>query len=351
MFLPATLTESAIKIPGGITVDGGLVDLYNTTFPTNMPINVTANGGTIKSEGGAVTVKGDVNVASGASLALTGNQNVTYNGAFNANGATITNSNSAAIYFQGPSAGNLAMTQTAGTIYAQGAVEGNLTMTQTAGTIYAQGAVEGDVTVTKSGGSFFLGSGFSNSTVNVTQSGSYTGLYTGNTAPVFDEFNITTTGGEIYFQPQSTTTMIDVPGTINFGSIGQNIYVFGPVGNKGMKMKMVGTTTAKFAVGLNNTRPATLHLKSGTDITVKYFDIGGVGTAPGPGEVVIESGAKVTATSRVYVGCSTGAPTMLANHRLDIYGELDASNVSVIPQYDQPRGEVVLHEGGLMKAK
>ena len=312
MFLPATLTESKINIPGGITVDGGLVDLYNTVFPASMPITVTSNGGTIKAEGGAVTVKGNVNVASGAALALTGSQNVTYSGAFNANGATITHSNSATTYFKCKSAGPL--------------------------------------DISKSAGSVYLGSGFSNSVVNITQTGGNCGLYTEATAPIFDNLNINATGGTIYILPQSTSALIDVPGTVNLGNSAKNVYVYGPANNMGIKVKVTGKS-AQFGPVCNTTNPGTVYLKSGTDVTVTDFACGNVVSKPAQGHMIVENGAKVTITSRFMAGYWAGVPDTVATHRIDIYGEVDATDKTAYLTLDAVRSETHLYDGGVFKLK
>jgi len=329
MFLPATLTESAINIPGGITVDGGLVDFYNTVFPSTMPVFVTANGGTFKSEGGAVTVKGDVNVASGAALAMTGNQNVTYSGAFNANGAAITHSNSATTYFTGTSSGNL-------------------DITQTAGTVQLQNKVEGTMAVTKSGGDLYLRTGFSNDTVNVTQTGGNFRFYTEATSPVFDTLNVNATAGTIYIQPQSTSALIDVPGTINLGNSARNVYVYGPANNKGIKIKVVGKA-GQFGPVCTTNGPGTVYLKSGTDLTATDFGCGNVVSKPARGYMVIEDGAKVTVTSRYMGGYWAGIPDTPTTHRVDIYGEVDASGKTAYLTLDAIRAETYLHDGGVFK--
>ena len=311
---PEAIAESQFDIPGGITLDGGSMDLYSSTFSTNVPFYVTANGGNFIAGSGATTIKGDVNVASGASLALTGDKNVTFNGAVNAVGAAITHSSSATTYFKGPSAGTLDITKSAGNVY--------------------------------------LGSGFSNSVVNITQTGGNCGLYTEATAPIFETFNIATTGGETHFQPQSTSTMIDVPGTINISQPSGITYVYGPEGNKGMAAKMNGAVT-KVVVGTTTSRPGFLHLKSGTDLTVSGdFSTGGNASKPSRGEIVIESGAKVKVTGRLINAYYAGEPDAVERHRMDIYGELDASTSgSSWVTMDAPRGEMYLHAGGVLKVK
>jgi hypothetical protein len=70
MFLPVQMAEAHFNIPGGITLDGGLIDHYQNAYPASVPFHVTANGGTFQSGGGASTVKGDVSVASGATLSI-----------------------------------------------------------------------------------------------------------------------------------------------------------------------------------------------------------------------------------------------------------------------------------------
>ena len=294
-----------------------------------MPFYVTANGGTFQSGGGASTVKGDVTVASGATLALIGDKNVTYSGAFNANGAAITHSNSATTYFTGTSSGNL-------------------DITQTAGTVQLQNKVEGTMAVTKSGGDLYLRTGFSNDTVNVTQTGGNFRFYTEASAPVFDTLNVNATGGTIYIQPQSTSALIDVPGTINLGNSARNVYVYGPANNKGIKIKVVGKS-GQFGPVCTTNGPGTVYLKSGTDLTATDFGCGNVVSKPARGYMVIEDGAKVTVTSRFMGGYWASVPDTPTTHRVDIYGEVDATGKTAYLTLDAVRAETYLHDGGVFK--
>ncbi len=329
MFLPVQMTEAMFNVPGGITLDGGLIDHYQNTYPANMPFYVTANGGTFQSGGGASTVKGDVTVASGATLALTGDKNVTYSGAFNANGAAITHSNSATTYFTGTSSGNL-------------------DITQTAGTVQLQNKVEGTMAVTKSGGDLYLRTGFSNDTVNVTQTGGNFRFYTEATSPVFDTLNVNATAGTIYIQPQSTSALIDVPGTINLGNSARNVYVYGPANNKGIKIKVVGKA-GQFGPVCTTNDPGTVYLKSGTELTATDFGCGNVVSKPARGYMVIEDGAKVTVTSRYMGGYWANVPDTPTTHRVDIYGEVDATGKTAYLTLDAVRAETYLHDGGVFK--
>lgn len=334
MFLPVQMSETNLKIPGGITLDGGLIDHYQNTYPTNVPFHVTANGGTFQSGGGASTVKGTVSVASGAALALAGDQNVTYSGAFNANGAAVTHSSSAATYFTGTS-------------------EGNLDITQTAGTVYLQNKVGGTVTVTKSAGAAYVGSGFSNSTVSVVHTGGSSGFYTQTAAPIFDSANFNITSGAFDIRPQAAG-ILDVGGTVNIDQSAGDAYVYGPnVNNEyGMALKLVGSV-ASMSIGLNSSRPGTLKLKEGSDISTKCLYLGDKGGSASRGRVIIDSGAKVTIRSGgdVRNGHWHTAPATVSTHAIDIAGELDCSVGTVYNPMDTPRAEMYLREGGVLKAK
>ena len=332
MFLPVQMTEDKFNLPGGITLDGGLVDHYQNAYPASVPFYVTANGGTMQSGGGASTVKGDVTVASGATLALIGDKNVTYSGAFNANGAAITHSNSATTYFTGTSAGNL-------------------DITQTAGTVQLQNKVQGTVSVTKSAGDLYLRTGFSNDTVNVTQTGGNFRFYTEASAPEFDTLNINATAGTLYIQPQSTSALLDVPGTINLGNSARNVYVYGPANNKGIKVKVVGMS-GQFGPVCDTNNPGTVYLKSGTDLSASDFACGNVVSKPARGHMIIEEGAKVTVRSRFMTGYWAGVPDNGPNtQRIDIYGEVDASAGTAYLTLDGVRAETYLHDGGVFKLK
>ena len=345
MFLPVQMTEAMFDIPGGITLDGGTIDHYQNTYPTNMPFFVTANGGKFQSGGGASTVKGDVTVASGATLAMTGDQNVTYAGAFDAAGATVANSCTKATYFNGTSSG-LAITQSAGTNYLQNVVSGDLAITQTAGINYLKSVVSGDVTVTKSAGDSYLRSGFSGTDVNFTQTGGNGGFYIDNgTAFVLDTLTFSASGGSLYGWTYNTDAEADVTGTVDFGSTaGANFFVLGSAGAKGLAIKAVGNTK-QFGAGHSSARPGALRLKSGTNLTVSDLCTGCVST-PSRGQLVVESGATVTA-SRFINGYYAGVPAEVSTHRTDIYGTVTATGNGYITM-DAPRGEVYIHEGGVL---
>ena len=316
---PEAIAESQFDIPGGITLDGGTMDLYSSTFSTNVPFYITANGGKFIAGSGATTIKGNVNVASGASLALTGDKNVTFSGAFNANGATVTHSSSATTYFRGASpSGNLAITQTAGNCY--------------------------------------LDSGFSNGTVNVTQSGGNSGLYiTGNDAPVFSKLNFSITGGDMHFRPQVSKVYevgdisIDSPDSIG------NIYVYGPagtVGDYGIAAKMTGKMYHLAVGGADGS--ATLRIKSGSDFSVQAIQTGAQGSSKAlRGRLIVENGAKVTirgSNNGLRNGRRGTAPDVASTHVIEIAGEVDSSARDVYVLDSAPRGEMYLNEGGVLKA-
>ena len=330
---PEVLTEAQLTIPDGITLDGGLLHVYKTTYPAAVPFFVTANGATFQAGSGASTIKGDVTIASGAAFSLTGDQNITFSGAFNANGAAITHSGSAATYFTGTSSGNLDITQTAGTVQLQNKVDGTVTLTKSAGTAY-------------------VGSGFSNSTVSVVQTGGTSGFNTQTDAPTFGSANFNVTGGTWQFVVNGTAGALDFPGVININQSSDITYVFGPEGNKGVAVQMKGSI-AKLVVGTTSTRPGFLHLKSGTDLSVSGdFSTGGNASKPSRGEIVVESGAKVKVTGRLINAYWAGEPDAVEQHRMDIYGELDASGSgSSWVTMDAPRGEMYLHDGGVLKVK
>jgi len=330
---PEVLTEAQLTIPDGITLDGGLLHVYKTTYPAAVPFFVTANGATFQAGSGASTIKGDVTIASGAAFSLTGDQNITFSGAFNANGAAITHSGSAATYFTGTSSGNLDITQTAGTVQLQNKVDGTVTLTKSAGTAY-------------------IGSGFSNSTVSVVQTGGTSGFNTQTDAPTFDSANFNVTGGTWQFVVNGTAGVLDFPGVININQSSDITYVFGPEGNKGVAVQMKGSI-AKLVVGTTSTRPGFLHLKSGTDLSVSGdFSTGGNASKPSRGEIVVESGTKVKVTGRLINAYWAGEPDAVEQHRMDIYGELDASGSgSSWVTMDAPRGEMYLHDGGVLKVK
>ena len=288
---PEDVAESQIDIPGGITLDGGTLHGYASTYPATMPLHVAENGGTLNAASGTTVLKGALSVDAGGALNCIGSDS---------------------FVFRGP--------------------------------------IQDGLTFNVSAGSYYLGSGSSGGTVNFVKPSGTCGFSTEAVAPAFDTVNFNVADGTCQFIVNGTSGILDVPGTININQAAGDTYVFGPAGNAGIKLKMVGTAL-RFCAGVPSDRPGLVHFKSGTDLTVTDFGTGGNNKSPAQGVIVIESGAKVTSTSRVLGGYWNTAPSKVANHVIDIYGELDASAATVSVQYDSPRSEIILREGGLLKAK
>ena len=115
------------------------------------------------------------------------------------------------------------------------------------------------------------------------------------------------TAGTIYIQPQSTSALVDVPGTIALGESARNVYVYGPANNKGIKIKVTGKS-AQFGPVCDTTNPGTVYLKSGTDLNATDFACGNVVSKPARGHMIIEEGAKVTVRNRFMNAYWSGVP-------------------------------------------
>ena len=330
---PEAISESQFDIPGGITLDGGILHAYSSTYPATIPFFVTAKGGNVNAASGTANIKGPLNVSEGATLKLNGGNTVNYSGGASGEGVINT---------------------TEGTHNFSGSFDGPSFLVQGGNTYLASGFdAQSDIDVTHSAGGFFLKEGTKAKKINVTHTGGSFGFMTGSgTGPQFDEINITSTGGAIDIRPQAAG-MIDVQGDFVVNQSAGNVYAYGPNTNSdyGVALKMSGSV-ANVSVGLNSSRPGTLELKEGSDLTAKEFWTGNGGSGPLAGRVIIDHGAKVTVTTdSLRNGHWSGTPGSLAVHKMEISGELDAPSAILYNTYDAPRGEVHLKEGGLLRVK
>ena len=325
---PEAMAESQLDIPGGITFDGGILHGYNSTYPATVPLHVTEKGGTLNAASATGTFKGPLDVASGGTLTFNGGNTTTLNGAVTNNGAIAV---------------------TAGTVNFYGPYVGN-EPTISGGQIRMEAQFDTAPSLTQDAGVFYFGSGFSAPTANFTQVSGTWGFSFGATAPQFETLNLTAAAGPCNIMPQNAG-ILDVPGTVNINQATGNTYVFGPGTNTeyGVALKMVGSVNL-LGVGVADNRSGTLKLKEGSDLTTSNLFIGDNASGPSAGRLIIDQGAKVKLTANSFRnGHWSGTPAGVAVHKIEIYGEIDASSAILWNTYDSPRGEVYLKEGGLLK--
>ena len=329
---PEAMAEANFKIPGGITLDNGTLHGYGSTYPTNVAVNVEAGGGIIDAQSGTTTFKGPVNVKEGATLTLNGANVLTFTGAMNVAG-TLRNTASTR-NLAGPFTG-VGFENTGGDLY------------------LANGFTSGDIAVSLSSGHVFMKEGARAGVVNVNLTGGVAGFFPGSgTAPQFTEFNVNKVSGTpgLDIRPQATG-MMDVFGKVNANFDGTGtIYVYGAArdGEYGMALNLSGSVDT-LIVGYDASHGGDLRLKAGSDLTAKKVYTGYNGSGTAHGRIVIDAGAKLTATSELFMGRYSGNPSTLTVQTMDVSGTLDAAGITFFSAYDTPRDETYLRAGGLMK--
>ncbi|MBQ8111606.1 MAG: hypothetical protein IJ146_00225 [Kiritimatiellae bacterium] len=310
---PEAVAETQFVIPGGITLDNGILHGWGSTFPATVPIRVGAGGGTIFADSGTSTIKGPIDVPANTALA-----------------------------FSGGSA----------TIYYAGGVDVKGSLSVNAGTHILAGPTQLASMPSLTGGGLYIGSGFSKSSFELEHAAGSSGFFTGSTAPTFDTVSITATGGAVDFRPQAAG-ILDVPGIVTVNQTAGTTYMYGPNANAeyGIALQLMGSVN-NFSIGLQSSRPGTLELKEGTDLSTKELWTGNGGSGPSAGRLIIDHGAKVSVTTdSLRNGHWSGTPGTVSVHKMEISGELDASPAILYDAYDSPRAEVILKEGGLLKVK
>lgn len=333
VFRPEAMGEANFKIPGGITLDNGTLHGYGSTYPTNVAVNVEAGGGIIDAQSGTTTFKGPVNVKEGATLTLNGANVLTFNGAMNVAG-TLRNTDSTR-NLAGPFTG-VGFENTGGDLY------------------LANGFTSGDLDVSISSGHVFLKEGMKAGVITVNMTGGVPGFFPGSgTAPQFTELNINKVSGTpgLDIRPQATG-MMDVSGKVNANFDGTGtIYVYGAArdGEYGMALNLSGSADT-LIVGYDASHGGDLRLKAGSDLTAKKVYTGYNSSGTSHGRIVIDSGAKLTATSELFMGRYGGSPSTKAVQTMDVSGTLDAAGITFYSAYDTPRTETYIREGGVVKA-
>ncbi|MBQ8112723.1 MAG: hypothetical protein IJ146_05900, partial [Kiritimatiellae bacterium] len=350
---PEAMGEANFSIPGGVTLDNGTLHGYACTYPASVPIIVGAGGGAIDSQNGTTTFKGPVNVPEGGTLTLRGSYTTTFSGAITNNGTIA--STAGTMNFNGAIENNGAILRTGGNAYFAGPYSG-APFEQTNGDTYlANGFTAGDLDFSMSAGHLFLREGMKAGVINVSVKGGVPGFYPGSgTAPQFTEFNVTKTsdasGYGFDIRPQATG-MMDVPGKVNVNYDGTGtIYVYGAArdGQYGMALNLSGSVDT-LIVGYDASHAGDLRLKAGSDLTAKKVYTGYNNSGTSHGGIVIDAGAKLTATSELFMGRYGGAPSTMAVQVMDVAGVLDAAGIKFCSAYDTPRTETYIREGGVVK--
>ncbi len=328
-------TAGEYNVPNGIHVaDGAILGYYGGISTTGATVNVDSGTAQIQAESGTSTMKGQFVVASGATAQLAGGSTLNYEGGIQNDGV---------------------ITATGGTHNFMSALNEGAVLQTAGGTIgLATGFTADTVTASMTSGGFLVKEGMNAKTVNVSGSAGSYGFMPGSApAPVFETYNINTTGGAFDIRPQAAG-ILDVGGTVNVDQSAGDTYVYGPnVNNEyGIALKLVGSV-ASMSIGLNSSRPGTLKLKEGSDISTKFLNLGDKGSTASRGRLIIDSGAKVTIREGgdVRNGHWHSAPATVSTHVIDVAGELDSSLGMVYNPMDAPRAEMYLREGGVLKAK
>ena len=202
-------------------------------------------------------------------------------------------------------------------------------------------------------GHVFLKEGMKAGVINVNMTAGVPGFFPGSgTAPQFTEFNINKVSGTpgLDIRPQATG-MMDVSGKVNANFDGTGtIYVYGAArdGEYGMALNLSGSVDT-LIVGYDASHGGDLRLKAGSDLTAKKVYTGYNGSGTAHGRIVIDAGAKLTATSELFMGRYSGNPSTLTVQTMDVSGTLDAAGITFFSAYDTPRDETYLRAGGLMK--
>ena len=350
---PEAMSETNFKIPGGITLDNGTLHAYGSTYPATVAFNVEAGGATIGSQNGTTTIKGPLTVKDGSSLTLNGSYTTTLSGAITNNG--VIEAVAGTMNFNGALENNGTIRHSGGNAYFAGPLNGTAEIEHTGGETYlANGFVSGDLDVSMSGsGHVFLKEGMKAGVINVNMTAGVPGFFPGSgTAPQFTEFNINKVSGTpgLDIRPQATG-MMDVSGKVNANFDGTGtIYVYGAArdGEYGMALNLSGSVDT-LIVGYDASHGGDLRLKAGSDLTAKKVYTGYNGSGTAHGRIVIDAGAKLTATSELFMGRYSGNPSTLTVQTMDVSGTLDAAGITFFSAYDTPRDETYLRAGGLMK--
>ena len=202
-------------------------------------------------------------------------------------------------------------------------------------------------------GHVFLKEGIKAGVITVNMTGGVPGFFPGSgTAPQFTEFNINKVSGTpgLDIRPQATG-MMDVSGKVNANFDGTGtIYAYGAArdGEYGMALNLSGSADT-LIVGYDASHGGDLRLKAGSDLTAKKVYTGYNSSGTSHGRIVIDAGAKLTATSELFMGRYGGSPSTMAVQTMDVSGVLDAAGITFYSAYDTPRTETYLHAGGVIK--
>ncbi len=322
------------NVKNGIHVgDGAALGYWNSTSSEGATVYVDTGVAQIQAENGTGNMTAPLIIAEGATAQFAGGATLNYTGGVQNNGTILA---------------------TGGTHNLMSALNEGAVLETAGGTIGLNtGFTANMVTASMAGGGFFVKDGINVDTINLTAtSGSFGFMPGSGDMPQFKTYNIDTTGGAFDIRPQAAGIK-NIDGTVNVNMTAGNLYAYGPNTNTeyGVAVKLIGTIP-NMSIGLNSSRPGTLELKEGTDLSTPQLWTGNNGSGPCRGWVIIDPGAKVTVTSdSLRNGHWSGTPALPEVHKMHIYGELDATPAILWNTYDSPRGEVYLHEGGVLKVK
>lgn len=323
-------SPTSVSIPGGVTLDNGILHGYSTAFPATVPFNVTEAGGTIDAQNGTTTIAGPLSIPENTTLTMQGSATMVYSG-------TVTN--------------NGLVSVTAGTHQFTGATfVGDSAFNVSGGSLWLSTGTKAEhVTVSNSAGTFYLNDNVTFDTLDL--SNNFFGIYTRSaTGPTFNEINLETITGSFDVLPQQNG-IADVKGRINVNKTGGTMFVYGPnnTAEHGMALELHGFVS-EARVGIDSNRAGTLELKPGSDIKFNLLRIGHNNSSPSAGRVIVDPGAKLTAET-LYLGEWSGTPNSAQTHRLNVSGELEVMNNQIYVAFDAPRTEMTIFGDGVVRTK
>ncbi len=326
-------SPTSVSIPGGVTLDNGILHGYSTTFPATVPFDVTAAGGTIDVESGTTTINGPLTIPENATLTLTG-ASTSYTGVYN---GAVTNNGMISVVngvhkFAGPAVGDFNISVTGGNFY------------------FAKGFTGEHINLTTASVGVYVADGVKFDTMDV--SNGFFSFRTDSLAgPEFNAVNLTSESTSFDVLPQANG-IADVKGPVYVNKTGGTMFVYGPnnTAEHGMALELHGSVSTAW-VGLTSNRAGTLEIKTGSDIAFGDLRLGqGNAAGPSAGRVIIDSGAKVVANS-LWVGEWSGNPNSAQTHKLNVGGELNVLSNQIYVAFDSPRTEMTIFGDGVVRTK
>ena len=324
-------SPTSVSIPGGVTLDNGILHGYSTTFPATVPFNVTEAGGTIDAQSGTTTINGPLTIPENATLTLTG-ASTSYTGVYN---GAVTNNGMISVVngvhkFAGPAAGDFNISATGGQLY------------------FAKGFTGEHINLTTASSAVYVADGTKFDTMDVSN-GFFSFRTDSLVGPEFNAVNLTSASTSFDVLPQANG-IVDVKGPVNVNKTGGTMYVYGPnnTAEHGMALELHGYVETCW-VGLNSNRSGTLEVKPGSDVTINNFRTGQSGSGASKGRFIVDKDAKVTVKAGFTNGDIAGTPGVVSDHTTEVFGELDMTGVICYNGYQAPRAQMFLRDGGVLK--